>query len=69
MGVDTSSIFKRPLHCLRCDEAFYFTLRSIAESQKLACPHCGTGMDLNDEANRPLVADVKAIIAAISDPR
>ena len=30
MSVDTCSIFKRPLHCLRCDEALYFTLRSIA---------------------------------------
>jgi hypothetical protein len=69
MSVDTGSVFKRPLRCLRCDEDFYFTLRSIAETQKLACPHCATGMDLNDDAYRPVVADVRAIIKAISEPR
>jgi uncharacterized paraquat-inducible protein A len=69
MGVDTSSVFKRALHCSRCDEAFYFTLRAIAENQKLACQHCGTDMDLTDEAYWPLVADVRATIRAISDPR
>ena len=68
MSVDTSSVFKRPLRCLRCDEAFYFTLRSIAETQKLACPHCASGMDLNDDAYRPVVADVKMTIKAISEP-
>jgi hypothetical protein len=69
MRVDTSSVFKRPLRCLRCDEAFYFTLRAIAESQKLACPHCATGMDLNDDAYRLVVADVRATIKEISEPR
>jgi hypothetical protein len=36
--VDTSEVFKQPFHCFRCDEAFYFTLRAIAENQKLKCP-------------------------------
>jgi hypothetical protein len=65
MSVDTSSVFKRPLHCLRCEEAFYFTLRAIAESERLSCPQCGHYMDLNDEAYRPVVAEVKAKIGCL----
>ncbi len=59
MSVDTSSVFKRPLHCLSCDGDFYFTLRSIAQSQKLACPHCGRDLNLN---NRSVVADVRITV-------
>jgi uncharacterized paraquat-inducible protein A len=59
MSVDTSSVFKRPLHCLRCDGDFYFTLRSIAQSQKLACPQCGRDLNPN---NRSVVADVRITV-------
>jgi hypothetical protein len=50
---------------LRCEEAFYFTLRAIAESEKLACPQCRHYMDLNDEAYRPVVVEVKATIGSL----
>jgi len=39
--VDTGAVFKHPVHCFGCDQAFYFTLRKIAEAKKLACPLCG----------------------------
>jgi DNA-directed RNA polymerase subunit RPC12/RpoP len=65
MSVDTGSVFKRSLHCLECEEAFYFTLRAIAESEKLACPHCGRYMDLAEEAYRRVVAEVKATIGSL----
>jgi len=66
MSVDTSRVFKRSLHCLECEGAFYFTLRAIAESENLGCPHCGHYMDLNDEAYRRVVAEVKATIASLT---
>jgi len=69
MGVDTSSVFKRPLHCLTCDGAFYFTLRSIVESQELLCPHCATSMDLSDEIYLPIVGDVRTIVTELDEPR
>jgi len=47
--VDTSEVFKQPVHCFRCDEAFYFTLRAIGEEEKLKCPVCGTGINLSDD--------------------
>jgi hypothetical protein len=34
-SVDTGAVFKEPVQCFACDEAFYFTLRKIAEAQKL----------------------------------
>jgi hypothetical protein len=69
MGVDTSSVLKRPVHCFGCDEAFYFTLRAIEQSKKLICPHCGTDIDLANEAYRPLLVDVRKTVEAISDRR
>jgi hypothetical protein len=63
--VDTSRIFKQPVHCVTCDEAFYFTLSSIAENQRLACPLCSADINLGDDAYRPLVATVKETIVAI----
>jgi rRNA maturation endonuclease Nob1 len=62
--VDTRKIIKWPVHCVGCDQAFYFTLWAIAENN-LLCPHCGTSIDLADDAYRPLVARVKETIAAI----
>jgi hypothetical protein len=32
--VDTGAVFKHPVHCFRCDEGFYFTLRKIVEGDK-----------------------------------
>jgi DNA-directed RNA polymerase subunit RPC12/RpoP len=63
--IDTRKIFKRLVHCFGCDEAFYFTLWAIAENRNLACPHCGTHIDLADDAYQPLVASVKDTITAI----
>jgi hypothetical protein len=49
-GVDTGAVFKHPVHCSGCDQAFYFTLRKIAAAKKLACPLCGSDINLTDEA-------------------
>src|SRR6266511_423475 len=48
--VDTGAVFKHPVHCIECDQTFYFTLRKIAEAQKLVCPLCGSDINLTDEA-------------------
>ena len=66
--VDTSEVFKQPVHCFRCDEAFYFTLRAIAEDEKLKCPVCGTGINLSDDGYKSLVASVRETISSISQP-
>jgi len=65
--VDTSKIFKQPVHCFRCDDAFYFTLWAIAENQKLACPQCGTDINLADDAYQPLVVRVKEVVRELSN--
>jgi hypothetical protein len=63
--VDTGSVFKHPVHCFGCDQPFYFTLRKIAEAKKLACPLCGSNINLADEAYGFLVTSVKETIALI----
>jgi hypothetical protein len=63
--VDTAAVFKHPVHCFGCDQAFYFPLRKIAEAKKLACPLCGSAIDLTDEAYGFVVACVKETIALI----
>jgi hypothetical protein len=63
--VDTGAVFKRPVHCFSCDQAFYFTLRKIAEAEKLACPLCGSDINLTDEAYGFVVTSVKETIALI----
>jgi rRNA maturation endonuclease Nob1 len=64
--VDTGSAFKHPVHCLRCDEAFYFTLRKIAEAKDLACPQCGSNINiLAHGAYVTLVTWAKETIALI----
>ena len=63
--VDTGAVFKHPVHCFRCDQAFYFTLRKIAEAKKLACPLCGSDINLTDGAYESLVTGVKEIMALI----
>jgi hypothetical protein len=65
--VDTSEVFKQPVHCFRCDDAFYFTLRAIAEDEKLKCPVCGTGINLSDDRYKSLVASVRYTIKSICD--
>ena len=63
--VDTGAVFKRPVHCFGCGQAFYFTLRKIAEAKKLACPLCGSDIDLTDKAYGFVVTSVKETIALI----
>jgi hypothetical protein len=63
--VDTAAVFKHPVHCFGCDQAFYFTLRKIAEAEKLACPLCGSDINLTDEAYGSVVTSVKETIALI----
>jgi hypothetical protein len=63
--VDTGAVFKRPVHCFGCGQAFYFTLRKIAEAKKLACPLCGSDIDLTDDAYGFVVTSVKETIALI----
>jgi uncharacterized Zn-finger protein len=63
--VDTGAVFKHPIHCFGCDQAFYFTLRKIAEAKKLACPLCGSDINLTDEAYGFVVTSVKEAMALI----
>jgi hypothetical protein len=65
-AVDTSKVFKELVHCFGCDEPFYFTLRAIAENQSLACPQCGTEINVVDRAYQSLVVSVKERIAHIN---
>jgi hypothetical protein len=65
--VDTSEVFKQLVHCFRCDEASYFTLREIAEDEKLKCYVCGTDINLSDDGYKPLVASVRYTIKSICD--
>ena len=69
--VDTGAVFKHPVQCAGCDEEFYFTLRRIAEAKKLACPLCGSDINLADEAYEFTVTKVKETLALIdqSSPR
>ena len=70
-NVDTGAVFKHPVRCVECDQEFYFTLRRIAEVKKLACPLCGSDINLADEAYGFLVTEVKETLALIdqSSPR
>jgi hypothetical protein len=61
----TGAVFKHPVHCFGCDQAFYFTLRKIAEAKKLTCPLCGSDINLTDEAYGFVVTSVKETIALI----
>jgi hypothetical protein len=63
--VDTGAVFKYPVHCFGCDQAFYFTLRKIAAAKKLTCPLCGSDINLTDEAYGFVVTSVKETIALI----
>jgi rRNA maturation endonuclease Nob1 len=64
-GVDTGAVFKHPVQCFYCDETFYFTLRRIAQAKKLACPQCGSDIDLTNHSYESLVTSVKEAIALI----
>jgi DNA-directed RNA polymerase subunit RPC12/RpoP len=63
--VDTGAVFKHPVDCFDCHEAFYFTLRKIAEAEKLACPLCGSDINLADRAYASLITWAKATTASI----
>jgi len=67
--VDTRDVFKHPVHCLRCDEAFYFTLKTIAEDEKLKCPICRTAINLSDDCYKSVVASVRDTIRSFANPR
>src|SRR5262245_25791441 len=58
--VDSSRVCKRPVECRECEAATYFTLREIAESQRLACAQCKAEIDLTAAAYQPLVEAVRA---------
>jgi hypothetical protein len=64
-GVDTGAVFKHPVHCSGCDQAFYFTLRKIAAAKKLACPLCGSDINLTDEAYGFIVTKIRDTVALI----
>jgi hypothetical protein len=63
--VDTGAVFKHPVDCFGCHEAFYFTLRKIAGAEKLACPQCGSDIDLADRAHESLITWAKETTASI----
>jgi rRNA maturation endonuclease Nob1 len=63
--VDTGAVFKHPVHCFGCHEAFYFTLRKIAGSEKLACPQCGSDINLGARAYESLITWAKETTASI----
>jgi len=63
--VDTGAVFKHPVHCFSCDQAFYFALRKIAAAKKLTCPLCGSDINLTDEAYAFVVTSVKETIGLI----
>jgi DNA-directed RNA polymerase subunit RPC12/RpoP len=63
--VDTGAVFKHPVHCFGCHDVFYFTLREIAEAEKLACPQCGSDINLADRAYESLIIWAKDTIAVI----
>jgi hypothetical protein len=63
--VDTGAVFKHPVRCFGCHEAFYFTLRKIAAAEKLTCPQCGSDIDLIDQAYELLIAWAKETTASI----
>jgi hypothetical protein len=64
-GVDTGAVFKHLVHCFVCEEAFYFTLRRIAEGKTLRCPQCDSDIDLADAAYNSLVTSTKETLAPI----
>jgi DNA-directed RNA polymerase subunit RPC12/RpoP len=66
-GVDTGAVFKHLVHCFTCEEAFYFTLRKIAEAKTLRCPQCGSNINLADGVYKTLVTEAKETIALIDD--
>ncbi|SRR6266566_4536851 len=65
MGLDTGTIFKRPVSCSHCNEDFLFTLRAIADNPVLRCHGCGGSISLGDCVYEPLLRDLKNILEAI----
>ena len=63
--VDTGAVFRHPVHCFGCHEVFYFTLREMAGSEKLACPQCGSAINLADRAYESLTTWAKETTASI----
>jgi len=65
MGLDTGSVFKRPILCPHCNEDYLFTLRAIADNPELRCCGCGNSIRLGDSVYEPLVSDVRTTLEAI----
>jgi transcription elongation factor Elf1 len=65
MGVDTGTIFKRPVLCSHCNEEYLFTLRAIANNPVLKCHGCGGSISLRDYIYEPLLGDVKDTLQSI----
>ena len=59
MGLDTGSIFKRPVLCAHCNEHYLFTLRAIAASSELKCPCCGNTIYIGNSNYEALLRDVR----------
>ena len=66
-GVDTGAVFKHPVQCFGCDAAFYFSLRKIAESKALACPQCGSEINLVASTYASVVTEARQAVALIDD--
>ena len=67
--VDTGAVFKHPIRCPGCNQAFYFTLRKITDAKKLACPQCDLDINLTDETYAIVIIKVRETIALIDLPR
>ena len=65
MGLDTGSVFKRPILCPHCNEDYLFTLRAIADNPELRCYGCGKSIRLGNSVYEPLVSDVRTTLEAI----
>jgi Fe2+ or Zn2+ uptake regulation protein len=59
MGLDTGSIFKRPVLCEHCNEHYLFTLRTIAHGSDLKCPSCGNAICIDNSEYEGLLRDVR----------
>jgi hypothetical protein len=59
MGLDTGTLFKRPVFCLHCKEGYLFTLRAIADNPELKCHGCGGSIRLSHRTYEALLRDVR----------
>lgn len=67
MGIATIQVFKRPVVCSSCGEAYLFTLKMIAESNELCCHGCKSSIDLRTSAYSSLVDEVRECARKLKD--